>query len=112
MCALKTIQALCRAGAEAHAAGDSLNADFLLYQAYTQAKGLHSPILEAKILNTMGTFKMEGKQARAAVPLLTKAQAKVDARIGKNNKLYIVISNNLLQAEVAAIMESSPATIN
>jgi hypothetical protein len=107
MCALKTIQALCRAGAEAHAAGDIMNADFLLHQAYSQAKGLQSPVLEAKILNTMGVFKMEGKQAKAAISLLTTARDKVEARIGKSNKLYTVISNNLLQAEVATIMETA-----
>lgn len=112
MCALKSIQALCRAGAEAHAAGDSMNGDFLLHQAYSQAKGLHSPVLEAKILNTMAVFAIEGKRAKTAVPLLARAQAKVDARIGRNNKLYTVISNNLLQAEVAAIAESVPVSIN
>ena len=88
-----------------------MNADFLLHQAYSQAKGIGSPVLEAKILNTMGVFKMEGKQARRAVPLLSKAQAKIEGRIGKNNKLYAVIFSNLLQAEVAAVIEKTPATI-
>ena len=111
MCALKVIQELCRAGAEAHAAGDTMNADFLLHQAYAQAKGLRSPVLEAKILNTMGVFKMEEKQPKDAVSLLTKARDKVEARIGKGNKLYKVISNNLLQAQVATIMVATPATI-
>lgn len=111
MCALKSIQALCRAGAEAHAAGNPMNGEFLLRQAYSQAKGLHSPVLEAKILNTMAVFAMEGKRAKAALPLLAQARANVDARIGRNNKLYTVIANNLLQAEVAAIEESVAAPI-
>ena len=110
MCALTSIRALCRAGAAAHAAGDRLNGDFLLHQAYSQARGLQSPVLEAKILNTMAVFAMEGRRPKAAIPLLTQAREKVYARIGRQNKLYSVISNNLLQAEVAAITESAPAT--
>ena len=105
MCAVTSIRDLCRAGAAAHAAGDALNADFLLHQAYSQARGLQSPVLEAKILNTMAVFAMEGRRAKAAIPLLARAQARVEARIGRQNKLYSVISNNLLQAEVAAIKE-------
>ena len=106
MCALRSIQELCRAGAEAHASGNAVNADFLLHQAYAQAKGLGSPVLEAKILNTIAVFAMEKKRAKTAVPLLTQAREKVRARIGINNKLYKVISGNLLQAEVAAITEN------
>lgn len=109
MCALKNIKALCKEGAEAHSRGESLNADFLLHQAYTHAKCLNSPVLEAKILNTMAAFAMEGKRSKAAVPLLTRALARVDARIGRNNKLYAVIANNLLQAEAAAVIESAAA---
>lgn len=109
MCALKSIKALCKAGANAHAAGDPVNADFLLHQAYAQAKGLNSPVLEAKILNTMAVFAMEDKRSKAAIPLLVRALAKVDARIGRHNKLYSVISNNLLQAETAAAIEGASA---
>lgn len=103
MCALKSIRALCRAGAEAHFAGNDVNAEFLLHQAYTQAKALNSPVLEAKILNTMAVFAMEGVRPKKAIPLLIKAMGKVDSRIGRKNKLYAVISSNLLQAEMAAI---------
>ena len=103
MCALKNIRSLCRAAAEAHAAGNTVNAEFMLRQAYTRAKAMNSPVLEAKILNTTAVFALEGGRAGDAVPLLIKALAKVDARIGRSNKLYTVISNNLLQAEVAAV---------
>ena len=107
MCALTSIRALCRAGADAHHAGNAVNAEFLLRQAYAQARALQSPVLEAKILNTMAVFAMEGHNPKKAVPLLIEAMAKVDARIGRKNKLYSVISSNLLQAEMAAITESA-----
>ncbi|CAK7059096.1 MAG: hypothetical protein DELT_01347 [Desulfovibrio sp.] len=103
MCALKTIRELCDAGAKAHGAGDPLNGDFLLQQAYAQARGLNSPVLEAKILNTMGVFALEGKRAKKAVPLLSEAREKVRKRIGTQNKLYEVICSNLLQAQVASV---------
>ena len=60
----------------------------------------------------MGVFAMEGKRAKAAIPLLAQARAKVDGRIGRNNKLYAVIANNLVQAEVAAIAESVAVSNN
>ena len=104
MCALKNIKELCDAGAKAHSAGDSLNGDFLLQQAYAQARGLNSPVLEAKILNTMAVFALEGKRAKKAVPLLSEAREKVKDRIGTKNKLYEIICRNLLQAQVAAVM--------
>lgn len=106
MCALKNIRELCRAGAEAHAAGDAVNAEFFLRQAYVRARALPSPVLEAKILNTMGAFALEDNRPHAAVPFLRQARKKVDARIGRDNTLYHVISDNLLQAEVAAITGS------
>lgn len=109
MCALKTIKTLCKEGAEAHSRGDSLNADFFLHQAYSHARFLNSPVLEAKILNTMAVFAMTGKRSKIAIPLLARALARVDARIGRSNKLYSVIENNLLQAEVAAIVEDAAA---
>lgn len=101
MCALKSIRALCESGAKAHAGGDSLNAEFLLRQAYAAAKQLNSPVLEAKILNTMAVFAMENKRAASAVPLLARAGEKVAARIGTGNKLYAVINSNLRQARAA-----------
>lgn len=101
MCALKAIRNLCESGAQAHAAGDSLNAEFLLRQAYTQAGYLNSPVLEAKILNTLAVFAMENKRAASAVPLLAQAERKVAARIGTDNKLYAVIHRNLCQAREA-----------
>lgn len=110
MCALKSIRTLCRAGAKAHAEGDQVNAEFLLRQACTQARALNSPILEAKILNTMAVFAMEGRRAKTAMPLLVRARVLVDTCIGRTNKLYAVISNNLLQAEVARFSESAPET--
>lgn len=110
MCVLKSIRALCRAGAKAHAEGDEVNAEFLLRQACTQARVLNSPILEAKILNTMAVFAVEGRRAQTAMPLLARALALVDTRIGRTNKLYMVISNNLLQAEEARFSESAPDT--
>jgi len=103
MCALKSIRQLCEAGAKAHGSGDALNADFFLRRACSQARGLNSPILEAKILNTMAVFALADGRAGKAVPLLTEARQKVSDRIGAKNKLYTVISNNLLQAETAAI---------
>lgn len=99
MCALKSIQALCLAGADAHASGDAMNADFLLHQAYAQAKRLNSPVLEAKILNTMAAFAMEDMRTDAAIPLLLQARDKVDAKLGQNNKLYTAIASNLRQAQ-------------
>lgn len=103
MCALKSIRQLCEAGAEAHGSGDALNADFFLRQARSQARGLNSPILEAKILNTMAVFALADGRADKAAPLLAEARQKVGDRIGTRNKLYSVISNNLLQAEAAAV---------
>jgi hypothetical protein len=78
-----------------------VNADFLLHQACVLAKGLHSPVLEAKLLNTRGVFAMANRRRQAAVAFLAQAQAKVDARIGRNNKLYAVISSNLRRAELS-----------
>lgn len=104
MCALKNIRELCEAGAKAHEKGDEINGDFLLRQAYSQARGLNSPVLEAKILNTMGVFALERKHAVKAVPLLAEAREKVKARVGTKNKLYEVICNNLMQAQVAAVV--------
>ena len=109
MCVLKDIRALCRAGAAAHAAGDALNADCLLQQAFGMARDLKSPVLEAKILNTLGVFALAGGRARAAVPLLAQARDKVKARIGDSNKLYAVIENNLRQAEEAAVSNAKHA---
>lgn len=110
MCAVSTIRELCTEAARRHEAGDLPGADFLLRQAYALSQGLQSPVLEAKILNTMGAFRIEGKRAKTAVPLLAEAREKVLARIGRNNKLYTIITGNLLQAEVAAIMENVPST--
>lgn len=107
MCALKSIRALCQAGVKAHAEGDAANAEFILRQAYTRARVLNSPVLEAKILNTMAAFIMESRRAKTAVPLLLRALALVDARIGRSNKLYSVISDNLRQAEAARVSESA-----
>jgi len=107
MCALKSIRALCQAGANAHAAGDAANAEFILRQARAEARALQSPILEAKICNTMAVFAMEDGRAKTAVPLLIKALALVDARVGRSNKLYTTLSNNLLQAEMARISETA-----
>ncbi len=104
-----SIKALCRAGAKAHEAGDAVNAEFLLHQAYAQARGLKSPVLEAKILNTMAVFAMEKKRSRQAIPLLAQAREKVEARIGRRNKLYAVIANNLRRAEASAVSEEAPA---
>ena len=109
MCAVTTIKELCAEASRLHAAGDFMGADFLLHQAYARARGLGSPVLEAKILNSMAAFRVEGKRAKTAVPLLAEAREKVDARIGRNNKLYAIISSNLIQAQVAAIMEAAPA---
>ena len=106
MCALKGIRELCRAGAEAHARGDDLNAEFLLRQAHAQAKGLKSPVLEAKILNTMAVFALEASRAAEAVPLLVLARDMVRGRIGQGNRLHTVISNNLVQAQRASNAES------
>ena len=101
MCALTGIRALCQSGAKAHANGDALNAEFMLRQAYTQARQLNSPVLEAKILNTLAVFAMEDKRVAFAIPLLAQAEQKVAARIGTSNKLYTVIRNNLRQAQEA-----------
>ena len=111
MCAVTSIRNLCAEAARMHEAGDFMGADFLLHQACAQAAGLGSPVLEAKILNTMAAFRVEGKRAKSAVPLLARAREKVDARIGRDNKLYAIISGNLFQAEVAAIMEAAPAAM-
>lgn len=102
MCVLKEIRTLCRAGVEAHEAGDALNGDCLLHQACMLARDLKSPVLEAKILNTLGVFALTGRRAGKAIPLLVRARDKVRARIGVNNKLFTVIVNNLRQAEEAA----------
>lgn len=104
MCALKSIKELSAAAAKAHSAGDASNGDFLLLQAYTQARGLGSPVLEAKLLNTMAVFALEEKRAEKAIPLLSEAREKVRARIGTQNKLYEIICNNLSQARVAAAL--------
>lgn len=101
MCVLKEIRTLCRAGAEAHEAGDALNGDCLLHQAFALARDLKSPVLEAKILNTLGVFALAGRRAARAVPLLARARDNVRARIGVDNKLFKVIENNLRQAEEA-----------
>ena len=99
MCALKTIKEFCRAGVAAHESGDALGAEFQLHQAYVWAKGLKSPVLEAKILNTMAVFAMADQRPANAVPMLREAREKVAARVGRSNKLYAVITNNLIQAE-------------
>jgi hypothetical protein len=101
MCALQSIRRLCRSAVEAHEAGNGANADFLLHQACVLAEGLHSPVLEAKVLNTRGVIAMANRRRKAAVIFLAQAQAKVDARIGRSNKLYAVISNNLRRAEMS-----------
>jgi hypothetical protein len=77
-----------------------VNADFLLHQACVLAEGLHSPVLEAKVLNTRGVIALANRRRKAALGFLARAQAKVDARIGRNNKLYAVISSNLRRAEM------------
>lgn len=107
MCALKVIRELCQAGTAAQAAGDMLNADFFLHQAYARAKGLHSPVLEAKILNTMAVFAMADRRPGQAVPLLSEARDKVCARLGMDSKLYGIIEGNLRRAQGAAIEQSA-----
>ena len=99
MCALKSIQNLCRDGMSAAGAGNFAGAGFLLRQALRQAGAIASPVLEAKILNSLGVVSlMRGRGAEAA-PHLALALEKVERRVGKNNKLYAVIESNLLQAE-------------
>ncbi len=99
---LKTNMELCRAGVAAHESGDAVNAQFHLHQARAWARGLKSPVLEAKILNTMAVFAMASQRPAKAVPILIEAREKVAARVGRSNNLYRVISNNLVQAEAAA----------
>ena len=99
MCALKGIRELCQAGAEAQNKGDHLAAEFFLRQALRQAVGVGSPVLEAKILNTMGVFSMASGSASKSVPLFAGALERVRRRIGEGNKLYTVINNNLHEAE-------------
>lgn len=99
MCAVTAIRDLCRSGMAANEHGDHAAADFYLHQALRQAQGRKSPVLEAKILNTMGVLALtRGRQACAVAPF-TQALHKVEARIGRENVLYRVISNNLAQAQ-------------
>ena len=101
MCALKAIKKLCRAGTAAHESGDVLNAEFHLHQAYIWAKGLNLPVLEAKILNTIAVFAIADHRPTKAVSMLHEAREKVEARVGRNNKLYRIITDNLVQAKAA-----------
>ncbi len=98
MCALKSIRDLCRCGMAAAEKGDHEGANFLLRQALRQAGALSSPVLEAKILNSMGIVRLlQGRTADAA-PFLTSALDKVERRAGKSNRLYAVIAANLSRA--------------
>jgi hypothetical protein len=109
MCALQSIRALCRNAVDAHAAGNGVNADFLLHQACTLARGLKSPVLEAKLLNIRAVMAAENRRTKAAQAFLSLAQAKVDAHIGQNNKLYAVISGNLRRVQLPAAAGDGPA---
>ncbi len=95
MCALKSIQDLCRCGMASANGGDAAGAQFMLHQALRQARSLASPVLEAKILNSLGVVCLMGGQGSAAVPHFTRALEKVEARVGRNNKLYATIESNL-----------------
>ena len=97
MCALKGIRELCQAGAEAQKKGDHFAAEFFLRQALRQACGVGSPILEAKIMNTMGVFLMVQGAVPKSVPLF--AGEKVRIRVGEKNALFTAISKNLFEAE-------------
>ena len=98
MCAVAVIRQLCQSGMEADSRGDHLGASFFLHQALAQAKGRNSPVLEAKIMNTMGVLALLRGDAAAAVPSLRNALEKVAARVGTENTLYRVIRKNLDQA--------------
>ena len=99
MCALKGIRELCRAGQEAQERGDHMQAEFLLRQALHGAEGLGSPVLEAKIMNTIGVFAMVQGSAAKSVSTLGLALEKVRLRLGTENKLFAAIERNLQEAE-------------
>ncbi len=98
MCAVAVIRQLCQSGMEADSQGDHLGASFFLHQALAQAKGRNSPVLEAKILNTMGVLALLRGDVTAAVKPLSQALEKVVARVGTENALYRVIRKHLDQA--------------
>jgi Flp pilus assembly protein TadD len=101
MCALKNIRELCRYGMRTAEAGDHSGAQFLLHQALRQAQGLASPVLEAKILNSLGVVCLLRGSGRDAVRHLARALERVERRVGRNNKLYAAIAGNLRRAEEA-----------
>jgi hypothetical protein len=102
MCILRNIRELCEAGRRAYAGGNAANGEFMLLQARALAKGLNSPVLEAKILNAMAVFALEARHTEKAATLLLEAREKVKKKAGTENFLYKVISNNLREAGALA----------
>ncbi len=99
MCALKSIRDLCRSGMGCVDRGDYLGGRFLLRQALRQAQALASPVLEAKILNSLGVACLLEGSSRDAAGYFARALERVESRAGKGNKLYAVIEGNLRRAE-------------
>ena len=100
MCAVKAVGQLSRTGMKAYEAGDVPGAEFFLHQALLRAKGMKSPVLEAKILNNIGLILVLSGRKGDAVGYLQSALEKVQDTVGCDNKLHTVLSKNLEQARI------------
>lgn len=94
MCALKEVKRLCESGREAQERGGYMEADFYLFQALQYARGLKSPVLEAKILNTQGVFLIARGRPEESLPTFALALERTREKIGENNRLYEGITRN------------------
>jgi hypothetical protein len=108
MCAVKTVGELSRSGMRAFAEGRVRNADFLLHQALRQARSLHSPVLEAKILNNIGLVAALSGREQQARAILQEALATLERKV-RAGALHSVISGNLSSLEPVRIEIAAPA---
>ena len=95
---VRDMRELCKTAATAHQAGDKDTEELLLRLAVLKAGTLHSPVREAKILNTMGVYALENGEPSKAVPAFEQALGKAAAHLGTENKLYAAIEANLKRA--------------
>ncbi len=94
VCRLRGIADLCRRGMEAFDEGRGAQADFYLYQALREARGLPSPVLEAKIMNNIGLLAALSGRREEAARMLSEALRRLETRV-RTGSLHAVILKNL-----------------
>lgn len=107
MSPLRKLGMLNREGMKACNSGNLNNAMFLLTQADSIARGIQSPLHEAKVRNSMGLVHILSGDREQAMGCFRLAERKSILVAGPGNILHKIIAKNIARLETAHEAEAA-----